>query len=159
MIRTIQPQVIDAMNRRNGVVYIKACNRRENESDQTVRFDVELYTLETASKVETIEVTNTNENGEQYISFEQATVNRHYFKLINRREAVYRMSTFYTMIGNITPAQYDNVLIAQIEYVNSRPLTGNEIQKDIYFWDLTAADLENVTPEEIADLLTPTIVE
>lgn len=157
MIRTKQPQVIDAMNRRNGIVYIKACNRTENEQAQTVTFDVELYTLEVASKEETVEVTHTNENGEQYVAFEQAIVNRPYFKLINRRQAIYRMSTFYSMIGNVTPDQYDQVLMSQIEYVNSRPLTGNEIQKDIYFWNLTAADLENVTAEEIETLLTPTI--
>lgn len=157
MIRTIQPQVIDAMNRRDGIVYIKACNRTENEQAQTVTFDVELYTLEVASKVETVEVMRTNENGEQYIAFEQATVNRPYFKLINRRQAIYRMSTFYAMIGNVTPDQYDSVLMQQIEYVNSRPLTGNEIQKDIYFWNLTAADLEDVTQQEIEILLTPTI--
>lgn len=157
MIRTKQPQVIDAMNRRSGIVYIKACNRTENEQAQTVTFDVELYTLEVASKEETVSVTHTNENGEQYVAFEQATVNRPYFKLINRRQAIYRMSTFYSMIGNVTPDQYDQVLMSQIEYVNSRPLTGNEIQKDIYFWNLTAADLEDVTPQEIETLLTPTI--
>lgn len=157
MIRTKLPQVIDAMNRREGIVYIKACNRTENEHEQTVKFDVELYTLEVASKVETVEVQGTNENGEPFTAFEQATVNRPYFKLINRRQAIYRMSTFYSMIGNVTPDQYDSILMQQIEYVNSRPLTGNEIQKDIYFWNLTASDLQDVTAEEIETLLTPTI--
>lgn len=158
MIRTKQPQVIDAMNRREGIVYIKALNRRENEQAQTVTFDVELYTLETVTKEEPVNVeVGTNDEGGKIYEVQMLNVTRPYFKLINRREAVYRMSTFYALIGNVTPAQYDQVLISQIEYVNSRPLTGNEIQKDIYFWNLTAADLEDVTPQEIEALLTPTI--
>ena len=158
MIRTKQPQVIDAMNRKTGIVYIKACNRTENEQAQTVSFDVELYTIESTTKIEPVNViVGQNEEGGNIVEVQERNVTRPYFNLINRRKAVYRMSTFYAMIGNVTPEQYDNVLIAQIEYVNSRPLTGNEIQKDIYFWNLTAADLENVSNEEIAVLLTPTI--
>lgn len=158
MIRTIQPQVIDAMNRRDGIVYIKACNRTENEQAQTVSFDVELYTLETVTKQEPVNIeVGTNEEGGKVYDVQMLDVTRPYFNLINRRKAVYRMATFYSMIGNVTPDQYDNVLIQQIEYVNSRPLTGNEIQKDIYFWNLTAADLENVTDEQLTELLTPSI--
>ena len=158
MIRTKQPQVIDAMNRCNGIVYIKALNRTENEQAQTVSFDVELYTLESATAEEPVNVeVGTNEEGNPIYEVQLRNVTRPYFNLINRRKAVYRMATFYAMIGNVTPDQYDNVLIQQIEYVNSRPLTGNEIQKDIYFWNLTAADLQDVTPQEIETLLTPTI--
>ena len=155
MIRTKQPQVIDAMNRRDGIVYIKALNRTENEQAQTVSFDVELYTIESTTKVEPVNVViGQNEEGGDIVEVHMRDVTRPYFQLINRRKAVYRMSTFYAMIGNVTPDQYDNVLIQQIEYVNSRPLTGNEIQKDIYFWNLTASDLENVTQEEIEAVLT-----
>ena len=158
MIRTKQPQVIDAMNRKNGIVYIRACNRAENEQAQTVSFDVELYALESTTKIEPVNViVGQNEEGGNIVEVQERNVTRPYFNLINRRKAVYRMSTFYAMIGNVTPEQYDNVLMAQIEYVNSRPLTGNEIQKDIYFWNLTASDLENVTNEEITTLLLPTI--
>ena len=155
MIRTKQPQVIDAMNRRSGIVYIKALNRTENEQAQTVSFDVELYTIESTTKVEPVNVViGQNEEGGDIVEVQNLSVTRPYFQLINRRKAVYRMSTFYAMIGNVTPDQYDNVLIQQIEYVNSRPLTGNEIQKDIYFWNLTASDLENVTNEQVESLLT-----
>ncbi len=158
MIRTKQPQVIDAMNRREGIVYIKALNRRENEQAQTVTFDIELYTLETVTKQESVNVEiGTNEEGNPIYDVQMLNVTRPYFNLINRREAVYRMSTFYNVIGNVTPSQYDSVLIAQIAYVNSRPLTGNEIQKDIYFWNLTASDLENVTEEQLTELLTHSI--
>ena len=158
MIRTIEPQVIDAMNRREGIVYIKALNRTENEQAQTVSFDVELYTIESTTKAEPVNVViGQNEEGGDIVEVQMRDVTRPYFQLINRRKAVYRMSTFYAMIGNVTPEQYDNVLIQQIEYVNSRPLTGNEIQKDIYFWNLTASDLENVSQAEIEALLTPTI--
>ena len=158
MIRTKQPQVIDAMNRRSGIVYIKALNRTENEQAQTVSFDVELYTLESATTEEPVNVeVGTNEEGNPIYEVQLRNVTRPYFNLINRRKAVYRMSTFYAMIGNVTPAQYDQVLISQIEYVNSRPLTGNEIQKDIYFWNLTAADLENVTEEQLTELLAVSI--
>lgn len=158
MIRTKQPQVIDAMNRREGIVYIKALNRTENEQAQTVSFDVELYTIESTTKVEPVNViVGQNEEGGNIVEVQERNITRPYFNLINRRKAVYRMSTFYAMIGNVTPKQYDNVLISQIEYVNSRPLTGSEIQKDIYFWDLTASDLENVTEEQLTELLAVSI--
>jgi hypothetical protein len=69
------------------------------------------------------------------------------------------MNTFYSVIGNVTPEQYDDVLIQQIDYVNKRVLTGNEIQKDIYFWNLTELDLEKVTEQEINILTSPQIQE
>ena len=157
MIRTKQPQIIDAMNRREGIVYIKALNRTENEHAQTVSFEIEMYILKSVAKEETVRIDKENEAGEMYTSYERKIVTRNEWVFIGRRQAIYRMSTFYSIIGNVTPAQYDDVLIEQIDYINSRPLTGNEIQKDIYFWNLTASDLEKVTDEQLTELLTPSI--
>ena len=70
------------------------------------------------------------------------------------REARYKQSTYYGAVGAPTPDQYDDSMIAQIHFVNTRDWTGNELQK-VYYWNLTANDLEKVTDEEVAQLLTP----
>jgi hypothetical protein len=156
MIRTKQPQVVDAMNRESAVIYMKADNKRESVENQTVMFDVFMYSIDTVTRVESVNVSYQNENDETYYVSEQRTVTRPYLKLISKRDAIYKMSTFYGAVGNPTPSQYDDVMIAQIDFINSKVWDGTEAQK-VYFWNLTAADVEKVTAEEMETLLTPTV--
>ena len=153
MIRTKQPQVLDALNRISAVAYMEAENRRE--PDGVVIFDTVFKVLDIEYR-QTIEnvVVSQNEEGGDIIEQQTKTFAHPYFKTIYTREARYKKSTFYGAIGNPAPSQYDDVMIAQIVYVNSKAWTGNELQK-VYYWDLTATDLEKVTDEEVAQLLTP----
>ena len=153
MIRTIQPQVLDALNRVSAVAYIEAENRRE--PDGVVIFDTVFKVLDVEYR-QTIEnvVVGQNEEGGDIIEQQTKTFAHPYFKTIYTREARYKKSTFYGVVGNPSPSQYDDVMIAQIAFVNGKVWTGNELQK-VYYWELTANDLEKVTEQEIATLLTP----
>ena len=161
MIRTKEPQVVDAMNRESAVVYMEACNRRESKEAQTVTFDVFMYTIESVTRVENVNVLKTRMDGEtgetvNYYEAEERTVTRPFLKIISKRDAIYKMSTFYGAVGNPTPSQYDDVMIAQIAFINSKVWDGSEVQK-VYFWELTASDVEKVTADEMQSLLTPTV--
>ena len=153
MIRTKQPQVLDALNRISAVAYMEAENRRE--PDGVVIFDTvfKVLDIELRQTIENV-VVGQNEEGGDIIEQQTKTFAHPYFKTIYTREARYKKSTFYGAVGNPAPSQYDDVMIAQIAYVNSKVWTGNELQK-VYYWDLTATDLEKVTEAEIATLLTP----
>jgi hypothetical protein len=152
MIRTKEPQVVDAMNRESAVVYMEACNRRESKEAQTVTFDVFMYTIETVTRVESVPTykTRIDENGDtvNYVEFENKSVTRPFLKIISKRDAIYKMSTFYGAVGNPTPSQY----------INSKVWDGSEVQK-VYFWELTASDVEKVTEQEINVLTSPQIQE
>lgn len=162
MIRTKEPQVVDAMNRESAVVYMEACNRRESKEAQTVTFDVFMYTIETVTRVESVPTykTRIDENGDtvNYVEFENKSVTRPFLKIISKRDAIYKMSTFYGAVGNPTPSQYDDVMIDQIAFINSKVWDGSEVQK-VYFWELTASDVEKVTEQEINVLTSPQIQE
>lgn len=152
MIRTKQPQ-IDAINRINAVMYMETANRRE--PDGVVIFDTYIKILE--EEIKTIQMpvkVGTNEEGGDIIEFQTKTFVKPYFRTLYTREARYKKSTYYGAVGAPTPDQYDDAMIAQIHFVNTRVWTGNELQK-VYYWELTASDLEKVTDEEIATLLTP----
>jgi hypothetical protein len=159
MIATKEPQIIDAINRREGIVYLKAMNRSEDDIEKTVKFDVEMYTLEPIFYEKNMRFDKINEFDEVYTEYRTVNVVQNQFRFIGKKQAIYKMNTFYSVIGNVTPEQYDDVLIQQIDYVNKRVLTGNEIQKDIYFWNLTELDLEKVTEQEINILTSPQIQE
>ncbi len=152
MIRTKKPQVTDAMNRQQHVVYMEAANRRESKEAQTVTFDVLMYTIEAITKVEGVNVLKQHEDGSEYYEVEQRNVTRKYLRIISKRDATYKMSTFYGVVGNPTPDQYDDAMIAQIAFINSRTWTGDEAMK-VYYWNLTASDVEKVSDEELANLL------
>lgn len=155
MIRTKQPQVLDALNRVSAVAYMESENRRE--PDGVVIFDTVFKVLDIEYIKETVNRPNgeVNELDQPILVPTLITIAKPYFKTIYKREARYKKSTFYgPYINNPTPDQYDDVMIAQIEFTNNRDWTGNELQK-VYYWNLTASDLEKVTDEEVAQLLTP----
>jgi hypothetical protein len=115
-----------------------------------------MYTIDTITAIEYKNTPYQNEQGETYYVNEPKTVTIPIKRIISKRDAIYKMSTFYGAVGNPTPDQYDDVMIAQIDFINSKVWDGTEAQK-VYFWNLTAADVEKVTAEEMETLLTPTV--
>jgi len=154
MIRTLEPQEINAKNRLEAVVYMKACNRRETET--TVTFDVNYYILDIKYYQETVNVPTgeINELGGQITVPTVINMAQRYFIELPSDKAIYKTSTFYGAVGNPTPSEYDTFFISQIDYINSRVWTGNELQK-VYFWHLRAQDCDIVTPEMLSELFTP----
>jgi hypothetical protein len=155
MIRTKQPQVLDAMNRITSIVYMDVSGPDAREQG-IVKFNVNFHVIDIEYKTE-IEMRpngDLNELGEQILASTLVTYAKPFFKTVHSREVKYRDAVYYDVVGNPKPNQFDALMITQIEYVNSRVWTGNELQQ-LYFWELTANDLEIVTQEQLDLLLTP----
>lgn len=162
MIRTKQSQSINPRLRQSGIVYINAVNQFYNSKRNTVEFDIEQSILIPVTKQELAFVLD--ENGQKTVDesgkFVTVNVNRVYptFRLFSTEKAIFKKETFFSQIGAITPEQFDENLIAQIAYVNSKEWTGTEIMQTFY-WNLGINDMEIVTTQQLQELLTPYILE
>jgi hypothetical protein len=155
MIRTKQPQVISGRNRLNAVVYIDVKGPDATATD-IVTFNMGFHILLTSYEtvIEMRPNGEVNEEGNPIMVSTEVTYAKPYLKLVDNEVAKYKKSTYYGAVGNPSYTDFDQVMISQIEYVNSRTWTGNELQQ-VYFWNLTASDLEVVSEAELAALLTP----
>jgi hypothetical protein len=156
MIRTKQPQVLDAMNRITSVVYMEAKNMTENDDNGTVTFRTVLKII--VNKIKTIQVAKTlqNELNEDYIVFENEDWVFPEFHEFLGRDSVYKMTTFDALFNPLTRAQFksqkDNLMIQEVHTVNNKICNPLEVNCN-YFWYLQANDMEVVTQEEIDELL------
>jgi len=164
MIRTISPQVIDAKNRKEGIVYIevgKSTTVPENNPSMIV-FQLTFKELINVRKDVVLAVNDENgnptkdENGE-FIT-ETKTCIFPTFNVLFKDEAKFKLSTFREQIGAVWPEDYDQVLMEQIAYVNSKEWTRNELQI-VYFWNLAFEDMEALSTEQITQLTTPYFLE
>lgn len=162
MIVTLKPQVIDAQNRIESVVYMRVANQRENIASKTVEFDVELRALVTDVYVE--ERAKLNESGGLILDengrpkTERVTVEKTTLELVRKQVASFKADTFYGKIGKLSPEEYDKAFIKQIEYLNSRPET-DPFHKKKYFWNLTAKDVKIISEDEAKALIITKIIE
>jgi hypothetical protein len=158
MIRTKQPQVLDAMNRITSIVYMEAKNMTENDDNGTVTFRTVLKII--VNKIKTIQVAKTlqNELNEDYIVFENEEWVFPEFHEFLGRDSVYKITTFDSLFNSLTRAQFksqkDNLMIQEVNTVNNTIC--NPIEKNCnYFWYLTTNDMEVVTQQELDELLEP----
>lgn len=158
MIRTKQPQVLDAINRITSVVYMEAKNMTEDDDNGTVKFRTVLKILINEIKTELVPKVLQNEQGEDYTVFESEQWVHPKFIDFLGRDSVYKMTTFDMLFNNLTRAQFktqkDSLMIQEVNTVNNTIC--NPLEKNCnYFWYLTTNDLEVVTESELEELLTP----
>lgn len=139
MIRTKIPVDWNRQKRLSGVVYMNVTKRTEPVENDRVVFEVTHYVLDTITERVTVE----NDQGNLVFKNKVTT----YPRVINREYPDYRISTFYTLFPALLPSQHDEVMIAQIDYNNSLPDNNRN-----YYWELTANDMEIVTPAMQADI-------
>lgn len=162
MIVTLKPQVIDAQNRIESVVYIRVLNQRENTLSKTVEFDVETRALVTTTHEE--DIAQLNETGGFVLDKEgkplmkRVTVEKTTLELVRKQVATFKADTFYSKIGKLSPDEYDQAFIKQLEYLNSRPET-DPFHKKKYFWNLTAKDVKIISEDEVNKLVTTKVIE
>lgn len=162
MIVTLKPQVIDAQNRSESIVYLRVLNQKENTLNKTVEFDVETRAFVTETHQE--DRAQLNETGGFVIDEEgkptmkRVTVEKTTLELVRTQKAVFKADTFYSKIGKLSPDEYDKAFIKQIEYLNSRPET-DPFHKKKYFWNLTAKDVKILSEEEVKKLVTTKVIE
>lgn len=122
MIKTKQPQVIDAQNGMSAEVYFSIIHEEKDYSMNTVTFVI----------LSSILVVN-DENETR-------------LQGVKKNKAVFRLSTFNNLFGSLTLQEYedtkDQLLINQIDYINKHDWTGNEPMPRNSYWNLTKDDLE-----------------
>jgi len=119
MIRTKQPQLIDAQNGKSEIVYFDISHELKDIVKGLVTFNM--------------------------VSFIMVDGQLH---AIKENKAVYKLSTFNALYGAMTlndfNDQIDSLMIGQIDYINKYTWVGTEVQDPVRFWNLTANDLEIV---------------
>lgn len=158
MIRSKKPEVIDALRRKVGVVYLEVKNQTNNDDAGTVSFDVIFKTPKTIVQEMHAQRTIIREDGTEFVESFISDVERTVLVEYRRESAIYRKAKFYSDLGNVTPQIYDQVLIAEIDRVNKLTPTGNEVQTEFYYYDWTSEDLEIVSEQELVEMQTPKIL-
>jgi len=124
MIKSKTPQLIDAQNQINAIVFLDMGPAVQDRKNGLRKFNITTY------------VEAQNESGETVLHG------------IKENVAVFKESTFQSIWGTYTIAEFeanvDQFMIDQIEYINSYDWQGNESQAPVRFWNLTADDLEIV---------------
>lgn len=165
MIGTVEKILIDSEARLIDFLFMQVGDMRTNRKDGLVSFEIEQFLIKDFEVEEIINTpkkrTDYTEEGEPfevgYIEQSKGVVI--YPKLVSRkkREAILKEATFYKRFGSITPEDYDSVLINQIDWINSYEPSGNEIQSELFYWNLKATDLKIITAEDLKELLKPRI--
>lgn len=133
LVKTKLPFEIDTLQGLSAILYFKPCNRTEDDTKMIVTFDVDVMI-----KTTLVSETTNPVNGE-VVSEE-----REVFKLIKKRKAIYRMTTFDMLFPNgLKRSDYCEKFIEQMEYVNSKEWTGKELQV-VKYGNLTSEDVEIV---------------
>lgn len=160
IVRTKQPQVLDAINRISEIVYMEALNQsfQDEAEPKTVKFQSVLRIL--VNEIRTISVPKTlqNELEEDYIIFEDEQWVYPRFQEILRRDSVYKQTTFKASFGAMTLDNFDAnkgaLMIQEVHIVNNK-LCDPIVTNCNYFWNLQATDMEVVSDTELEQLLTP----
>lgn len=124
MIKSKEPQLIDAQNQISSTVFMDMGPAVHDRKNGFRKFNITTY----------VEVQN--EQGETVLHG------------IKENIAVFKESTFLSIWGGLTFAEFesqvDQFLIDQIDYINKYTWTGNEAQPMVRFWNLTSEGLEIV---------------
>lgn len=158
MIRSKKPICIDPLRRKNGIAYVEVKDKKEDDENGTISFEVIFRTPLTIVKQMPAQVERTAEDGSKFIESFMADVEKTFLVEYRREKAVYRSSKFRSVLSSIEPEQYDQTLISEIDRVNKLTPTGNEVQTEFFYYEWTAEDLEIVSEEELIQLQTPKIL-
>lgn len=120
MIRTKQAQVIDARTNKSEIVYFHLMDEVRREQSQTVSFYI----------------ATSYHDGTEFKQFGDISI------------AIFTKATFLKLYGELTTLDFemqkDELMIAQIDYINKYIPTGEENNPFTKYWNLTSEDLEIV---------------
>lgn len=160
LVRTKQPQVLDAINRITKTVYMEALNQsfQDEVEPKTVTFQTVLKVI--VEDIRTVKVNQTlqNELGEDYIiTVDEQWAFPQWLEIL-RRNSVYKQDTFKANFGTLSYNDFDsnkaNLMIQEVHVVNNKICDPLEVNCN-YFWYLQATDMETVSDVELEQLLTP----
>lgn len=158
MIRSKHPEIIDALRRKVGVVYLEVMNRQEDDLNKTISFDVVFKTPKTIVQQMPAQRTIPREDGTEFVESFIADVETTVLVEYRREKATYKTAKFYENMASVTPGQYDETLISEIDRVNKLTPTGNEVQTEFFYYEWTSEDLEIVSEQELIEMQTPKLL-
>lgn len=159
MIRSKKIEKIDDLRRKVGVVYLEVMNRQEDDLNKTISFDVVFRTPKKIVQEMPAQRTITREDGSEFVESFIGEFERTVLVEYRREKATYRTEKFYENMCSVTPEQYDQILISEIDRLNKLTPTGNEIQTDFFFYEWTKDDLEIVSEEELQEMANLKLVQ
>lgn len=152
-VRTKEIQLIDPLRRKSGIIYLHVSDKKENPIQKTVTFEIILATPKTIQRQGVAEVHKTREDGSPYIEFVEGTFEQVVLEPYRKIDAIFRVSRYFQeQLNNLTPEEYAEAMINQIDAVNKLTPTGNEVQTEFFFYNWTKDDLELVTEEEVQEM-------
>lgn len=165
MIVTLEQQELDKQLRFSDFLYMDVEKMEILKSEGLVKFFINQYILIDMEYIDDIEKvgfkTDYTEAGvpvpSEYIYKEKGILIRPTFVVWKKREAIFKLSTYMEKIGHVDPSDYDRVLIEQIDFVNKLEQKPGRIQRDLYYFELTASDMKILTAEDIQTLTAPRV--
>lgn len=165
MIVTLEKQDLNKELRWSDFLFMEVDKVSVLKSEGLVKADILQFTLVDFESFEDIEKEGVKidytEEGlpieTPYKYKEKGIVIRPTFVLWKKREAIFKMDTYFEKIGETKPEEYDRLLIEQIDFVNKLEEKPGRIQKDLYYFNLTAERMKILTLEEIETLTAPRI--
>ena len=154
MIVTKEPQIIDAKNGIEGIVYIRVANQLTVK--EGIQFDIELFTLNFKPSTRDKAVLDKDgnmlidKNGLPKMGKENILVPD--LKKLSSEKAVFSAETFYSKIGHLKFEDFDKSFISQMEFLNKKDWNKSD-KTPVRYWNLTAKDVSIITDEEFALLL------
>lgn len=167
MIVTLEKQDLNKELRWSDFLFMEVDKVSVIKSEGLVKADILQFTLKDFESLEDIEKEGTKTDYTEegvpvetpYKYKEKAVIIRPTFVLWKKREAIFKMDTYFEKIGEIKPEEYDRLLIEQIDFVNKLEEKPGRIQKDLYYFNLKAEEMKILTSEEKEILTAPRIKE
>lgn len=159
MIRTKEPQLIDAQNRIEEVVLFNIASKSENPTAKTVTFDIEQYILVKATYPQERPVLDENgmpmHHGGVMVKKTVNIENYQLLKIATKKEII-SSDVFEKHFNDLKQSDWEKALIKQIEYRNYQQTKPGTIPN--FYWNLKGKDMEIVPDEEIKQMLGEKIV-
>lgn len=156
MIVTKEPQLIDAKNGIEGIIYIRVANAGTTSSTGEVRSEIELFTIdykETEVEKAVLDKDGHMTFGENGMpATEIKTVIVPDVKVIRRESPVFKEETYLSKIGHLKSEEFDKAFIKQMEFVNSYDWE-KAGKTPVRYWKLKAKDVKIISDAEFAELV------
>lgn len=158
MVVTKEPQLIDPILRISEVVYMSARNQLIDKERETVTFEIHMFCIKNVLRKE--KVTSFDEDG-NLIRNEDFTpklteieFSEPKLALFSKRNAEIKLSTFNKLFSNLKDDQWDDVLLRQIDYLNSLEWK-NKSTPPPYYWNLKSKDMKVLSDSQMLEILKP----
>lgn len=154
MIVTKEPQLIDAKNGIEGIVFIRVANVTTVANE--VQSNIELFTIDyNESQVEKAILDEDGhitfgENGMPVTEIKTLLVPN--VKMIGKETAIFKEETFLSKVGHLKSDEFDKAFIKQMEFVNSFDWE-TAGKTPVRYWKLKAKDVKIISDEEFAELV------